>query len=398
MNDEEYGALLLRPLDSGTPDGPSAVDVRKAMRDGLRVRRVRTWSAAATVTAGVAAVVTGGVLALAPPRTPDRLPPVLPADPGVPAACTPAALPTGAAGSAGVTGGDPTGVYLVGTTEPVAGGAHGVLVWRDGKLVEEIASTSPKVSMTDINTSGTAVGATVEGTTTPFALHDGAVKRMKGTGSAVAINEAGTIAGETESRSGRLPQRWASWDAEPQMMPMPDGMTGGQAYDITEDGTVLTSVGDGTRNRAYLWHADGSVEPIDPPDLGPDQEFVQPLAFRFGWVYAQVNTPAVSRTGPGGLGQSIYRYEPGSRTWQQLTTESYAVQVSGPHRMANMFMQDEPAVYVGKEVLRLPPLKLHDDDSFSVTVVSDNARVVAGANLSGIAAERPVHPVIWRCR
>ena len=53
MNDEEYGVRLLRPLDTDAPDGPSRINVAKAMGDGLRARRVRTWSTALAVTAGI---------------------------------------------------------------------------------------------------------------------------------------------------------------------------------------------------------------------------------------------------------------------------------------------------------------------------------------------------------
>ncbi|MEU4693164.1 hypothetical protein [Actinoplanes sp. NPDC023714] len=391
MNEEEYGNLLLRPLDTGGPDGPSKVDVGRAMRDGLRVRRVRAWSSAA-VAAGVAVVITGGVLVLRPQA--EEMTPALPADPTLPRACTAAALPTGRATSASVEAGDPGGTYLVGSSEPVDGGDHDVLVWRNGELVATVAQRSPKVSMQDINASGVAVGATVAGNTIPFAYHDGEITRMKGVGNAVAINDAGVVAGDTEGApDAARPQRWSSWDAEPEPMPLPAGMAGGEAYDITEDGTILVGLWGKQDSGPYLWHADGSLERILPPVADPDPgkgSGVGPIAIHFGWIYAE-RTRDDARS-------ALYRYEPGSRTWQKLSDDRYAVQVPAVQRRGGGFIQDDPAVYVGDRVLKLPKLKRYDDDSFGVTFISENARVAAGSNLSGDAAGRPVVPVIWRCR
>ncbi|MBB2945330.1 hypothetical protein FB565_005063 [Actinoplanes lutulentus] len=401
VDDEDCGALLLRPLGHGTPDGVARVDVAKAMRDGLRARRARAWSTAVAVTAGVAVVVTGGLLVLRPQN--QALPPVLPADPSVPASCTASALPAGDAKSAEVNAGDPSGRYLVGASEPVEGGDHNVLVWRDGKLVADVAYQGPRVSMTDINASGVAVGATTGGVTLPYAYESGRVTRMKGAGNAVAINDAGIVAGDTEPViKDPQPQRWASWDAEPELMPMPAGMTAGQAFDITEDGTILTSLWSRNVGGIYLWHADGTVEKVEPPKAAPGHEvFAGPLAFHFGWLYAEVRTPSLNSSESTPEARTVgsnYRYDPASRTWQDLGTKSYSVQVPAVQRRGGGFLQNKPTVYVGKKVLTLPPLAKYDDDAFKVAFISADARVVAGSNLSGVAAERPVLPIIWRCR
>ncbi|WP_433828306.1 hypothetical protein ACQP2E_02695 [Actinoplanes sp. CA-015351] len=407
MNDEDYGALLLRPLDNETNEinetsGRAArIDVGKAMRDGLRARRVRAWSTAVAVTAGVAVVVTGGLLVFRPHN--QALPPVLPTDPSVPTSCVAGELPLGTAKAAGVNSGDPSGTYLVGSSEPVAGGDHNVLVWRDGKLVANVAYQGPRVSMSDINGSGVAVGATTGGVTYPYAYESGRVTRMKGAGNAVAINDAGIVAGDTEPViKDPRPQRWASWDAEPELMPMPAGMTAGQAFDITEDGTILTSLWDRSSGGIYLWHADGTVEKVELPKAAPGHEvFAGPVAFHFGWLYAEVRTPSLNSSESTPEERTVgmaYRYDPASRTWQNLGSRSFAVQVPAVQRRGGGFIQDEPTVYVGKKVLALPPLTRFEDDSFGVAFISADARIVAGSNLSGIAAERPVVPIIWRCR
>ncbi|MEU8237994.1 hypothetical protein AB0C07_07115 [Actinoplanes missouriensis] len=400
MNEDEYGTLLLRPLDT-EPDATGRIDVAKAMRNGLRARRVRTWSTGAAVTTGLAVAVTSGILVLRP--HPEALPPPLPADPGVPAACTAAELPLGTATSAAVNGGDPTGSVLVGETEPVAGGDGDVLVWRDGKLAEHVTYTGPRVSMGDINTAGIAVGATTEGTVMPYVLHDGTVTRLKGTGNAAAINEAGLIAGDAETNQGEgVPQRWASWTAEPEAMPMPPGYTAGTAWDVTEDGTIITSLYGGDLNGMFLWHRDGTVEAVrsPQPEKGDQKVYVEPRAYHYGWIYAEVRMllEPSTRQSPAALNPRMFRYDPSSRTWEKLLDEVTAAQIPGPHRKADWFIQGEPAVYVGKQVMALPRLEKYPDDSFGVAFISENARIAAGSNLSGIAAERPVQPIIWRCR
>ncbi|MBB2945323.1 hypothetical protein FB565_005056 [Actinoplanes lutulentus] len=396
MNDEDYGVLLLQPLKAGNPDGPTRIDVAKAMGDGLRARRLRTWSTAMAVTAGMAAIVTAGMLVLTPPRHNDEnLPqPVLPADVALPAACTVDTLPVGDATSAGVTGGDPSGTYLVGATEPVFEGDFDLLVWKDGKLVADVEYEGPRVEMKDINGVGEAVGSTNAGTIKPYAYRDGKVRPMKGVGTTIAINDAGMIAGDTEHVTEEPhPQRWSSWDAEPEAMPLPDGITGGAAYDITEDGTILTALFTGSYTSrastrgAYLWHADGEIEAIGAPEMDIEQPVnVQPIAFRYGWVYAVAGTDEI---------QSLFRYDPVSKVWQKINDEPYSAQLpaGGPQALG-----PRPKVYIGKEMFELPTVEKYGDDSFMIESVSEDAQVIAGSNMSGVAADRPVVPIIWRCR
>jgi hypothetical protein len=396
MNDDDYGNLLLRPLDTGAPAGPGRIDVARAMRNGRRSRRVRAWSAGSALTAGLAAAVTGGVLALQPPAA--EWAPALPVDPALPSSCTASALPMGAAKSAGVEAGDPSGTYLVGASEPVYGGDNDVLVWKDGKLVAAVAQRNPQVGMLDINVSGVAVGSTLAGRLKPYAFHDGEVSRMKGTGSAIAINDAGVIAGDTETAEAAVPQRWSSWDAEPVMMPLPAGMTTGQAFDLTEDGTILTSLSDGTHDGTYLWHADDTVERIEPPEVAPNvRAGIRPVAIHFGWIYAEVTGQVAGSSGPGAQ-STLYRYEPESRTWQRLSPDPWSVQVPAVQRRGGGFIADKPRTYVGDRVLELPTLTRYEDDAFQVRAISSNGRLAAGSNLSGVAADRPVVPLIWRCR
>ncbi|MBB2945325.1 hypothetical protein FB565_005058 [Actinoplanes lutulentus] len=391
MNDDEYGTSLLRPLDTGVPDGPSRINVAKAMGDGRRARRVRTVSTAAVITAVVA---TAGALVLRP--TTEHVLPALPPDPVKPSSCVAQKLEFGKAASAEVTGGDPTGTYLVGTTNSWAGAeSRTVLVWEKGELTASVPTPERMPVMSDINGSGIAVGGTAEMPSLPFFLRDGKVTRLKGDGTAIAINEAGEIAGNYEKRGEAAPQRWASPDAEPEVMPVPAGANGGRTVDIDENGTVVTSFYTTKGEKAFLWHADGSVEPIAGPDR-LDRSNVQPIAFHFGWLYAEVRGGQSSAAGRSDSG--IQRYHVPTRTWQQVSAATWEAHVPAPTNIGG-FQSEIPQVFVGRQILELPDMTETPDDGYTVDFISENAKVVAGNKFSLTASDNnPPDPIIWSCR
>ncbi|WP_433828301.1 hypothetical protein ACQP2E_02665 [Actinoplanes sp. CA-015351] len=390
MNDDEYGISLLRPLDTGVPDGPSRINVAKAMGDGRRARRVRTISAAAAITA---VVVTAAALVLRPPT--EHVLPALPPDPAKPSSCVAQKLEFGKAASAEVTGGDRTGTYLVGTTNPWAGAkSRTVLVWKKGELIASAATPKRMPVMSDINGSGIAVGGTAEMPSLPFYLRDGKVSPLKGDGIAIAINEAGQIAGNYEKRDHAAPQRWASPDAEPEVMTTPAGATGGRTWDIDENGTVVTSFYTNTGEVAYLWHADGSAEPIAAPNQFSSGG-VMPIAFHFGWLYAEVR--GGNSNAPTGPGTSIYRYHLPTRTWQLLSEDSWAAHVPAPTNVGG-FQSELPTVFVGRQILELPAMTETPDDGYTVDFISETAKVAAGNKFSLTASDNnPPVPIIWNC-
>jgi hypothetical protein len=104
MNDDDYGALLLRPL-AGEPTGPTRADLPRAMRMGRRMRHRRRWSGFAALFAALTAAVVAGGLALAPASTAPKPEPTLPPEPAVPAACTAGSLPVGGQPNPIVNGG-----------------------------------------------------------------------------------------------------------------------------------------------------------------------------------------------------------------------------------------------------------------------------------------------------
>ncbi|WP_250001968.1 hypothetical protein [Actinoplanes sp. M2I2] len=409
MNDEEYGILVLRPL-GGDPEGPSAIDVGKAMRDGRRRRR-RWWTGGSTLAAVLVAALTGGVL-VATQQTP-RPGPDLPPDPVLPAACTAGPLPTGPHESAEVSGGDPSGAWLVGMSDahlPTPPVSHSVLLWHNGELVadvrpRDVRKGSPGVRMNDVNGSGVAVGSDPRGNSDPWVLENGEVRKLAGApGEANAINDAGVIAGRSGPPGQRRPVRWTSPDAEPTPLPVPAGLGNVQptVTDIAPDGTIIGEIG----GRAYLWWPDGTSGYVGLPTVeGRKADGFLPMAFSHGWLYGTLFLPMAEPSPAGFLGGEardtpIYRYDLRSRIWQKLADWQMETQVAGTFH--GQFMAAEPKVFVGRQVLSLPayPAPIMDGTAnFLIENVSDDARTVAGTALSGVAdPSKPAVPVIWRCR
>jgi hypothetical protein len=387
MNDDEYGALLLRPLIT-EPPAATGIDVAEAMRSGRRHRRARSWFTFSGLTALTAATATGGVLALTGPDPTPR--PDLPPDPAVPAACTAYRLPTGGAASAAVTGGDPTGVYLVGTTNPDAGKERAVLIWRDGRLAASVPMSGKFPVMSDINSSGVAVGSSPEMTYLPYVYRDGKVSRLKGIGMASVINNAGTIAGTRYDGKTAIPVRWAGPDAEPELMKLPPGTDSGKAMDITEDGTIVVTLTSGgpLLEQTYLWLPDGTIRQIEPPKTGKGEATrFSASYYRFGWLYGGLAEPVQNGTAPatpemGGFEAHAYRYHVDTETWQKM-----------PDGLAPL------SAFIGRKIFTYPePAAKSTEDAFLLGYVSEDARTAGGHSFSNRA--NPDHPssaLMWRC-
>jgi hypothetical protein len=387
MNDDDYGALLLRPLIT-EPPATTRVDVAEAMRTGRRHRRARSWFTFSGLTALTAATATGGVLALTgtdPTPKPD-----LPPDPVPPAACTAVRLPTGGAASAAVTGGDPTGAYLVGTTNPDAGKERAVLVWRDGRLTASVPLSGKLPVMSDINSSGVAVGSSPEMTYLPYVYRDGKVSRLKGIGMASVINNAGTIAGTRYDGKTAIPVRWAGPDAEPELMRLPAGTDSGKAVDITEDGTIAVTLSSGGPlvEHTYLWLPDGTVRQIEPPPTGKGAaNRFSASHYRFGWLYGGVVEPAQHGTAPavpemGGFEVHAYRYHVDTETWQKM-----------PDGLGPL------SAFIGRKIFTYPePAAKSPEDAFLLGYVSEDARTAGGHSFSNRAnPDHPAAALMWRC-
>jgi hypothetical protein len=418
MSDEEYGAQLLRPL-RGEPGGASLIDVPKAMRDGRRMRN-RRWLLGGGLLATVTAALVTGSLLISPAQH-DK--PVLPPDPPLPKACTLANLPLGKYKSAEVAGGDSTGRWQFGLSNPVVNtGPQRLLIWHDGRLTGEAKLPGIELTMADVNSSGVVVGDGHHrtGDTSnfrPYVYRDGKISLLKGgLGRAVAINDDGVIVGQIVDGDREVAVRWRAPDAAPEPLPMPPKGAWSNATTIAPDGTIAGYVGylgPGAKDteatgrevgNGYLWRPDGTVRMLEAPPTADDPlSTVSPIVFRFGWLYADQNVAIGTDHDIHASAARLYRYDPGSDTWQKLTDDRGFVQIPGPGRGSQYEgLSSVPRVYVGARILDLPmsaPVTDPDIDSALVAAISDDAHVLPGWAVSGDTdPKQPFRPIIWRCR
>jgi uncharacterized membrane protein len=194
-------------------------------------------------------------------------------------------VPAGQPPKSVVTGGDPTGRYILGRAYP-GGASHPVLIWDNGK-VHAITMTGQDQELTDVNAAGVAVGVSVAATSdqpTAWVYQDGRLTRLAGDATtANGINERGVIAGSV----GGKPAFWSSAGSAPTMLTMPGSGWTGQVNAIDEDGTMVGEVHSGPTHGAigYLWHPDGTGESLPVPvvDGKPVDQFTA-RSIRNGWV------------------------------------------------------------------------------------------------------------------
>ena len=417
MTDDEYGVLLLRPLDVA-PAGPPQIDVARAMREGRRMRRRRWAFGGGFLAAFTAALVTGSLLIA--PATPRK--PVLPPDPPLPKSCALAKLPTGKYSSVQMGGGDPTGRWLYGMTNPVVDtGPMRYLIWHDGVPVGDVAIPGEQLDLRGINSSGVIVGQAQDNKKKiwPYAYRNGKFSRLKGgPGTAEGINDRGVIVGALGDLDKAVPVRWRSPDAEPERLPIPAGThVVSTNLAVAPDGTIAGRVESPGHVRvlpsappyfeaspAFLWLPDGGVRELHPPPPAEDPTTpVSPLLFRSGWLYAQQQIPvrsngiiAIART-------LLLRYDPVSGVWQQLSDGKSrpAPQLPSSARSDFRFGSATPQIYVGPHALRLPltqPIADPEVDYATVASVSDDVHTVTGDLVSGDNdPKQPFRPVSWHC-
>lgn len=414
---------LLRSLDT-EPRTPSTVDIRRAIADGRRrrVRRGVGYAGAATVTAlAVAGVsVAGGLVTDSPPQVgatgepppPNTAPAVpkgeftIPGTPGwsapvtpPPTSCTLEQLPTpDGEPMALISGGDPTGRYHVGRSYPKGGGYQAV-IWHDGAPKKVMLPGDLEESLRDVNSSGTAVGwsfAGGEGDSgpVPYAYHDGKVSKLPGAqrGSALAINEAGAIAGDDD---GGHPLVWPSVGAAPIRLPLPAGASAGTAVDIDEDGTTVGNI---DNNRAYVWFPDGTHRALPVPDLdGKPGAVTRVFAVRNGWATGLVAHEEAAKGVAAGAGSSV------PIRWNVRTGEVIRFDaLKGPADAVNaqgwqvgIGQRDRALLIAGDATVTLPDLGKPGELSTIANTLSDDGRTIAGQSDD---STETIQAVVWHCQ
>jgi len=336
------------------------------------------------------------------------LPP--PKDPGAWSSCTAGPLPMGRNRDVVVTGGDSAGRWQIGAAQPGPQGR--AVVWHDGKLVGEADKVHAAINLADINSSGVAVGTDQSKDIAkggppvdevPYVYRNGVFSKLRGgNGRAVAINDAGVIAGELDLPGVTLPVRWKSLDAQPELLSLPAGTEGGGVKDIAADGTIAGYENTGP---GYLWRADGSMHRIDPPAIPgiPVTGVLSPAKFRFGWLIAGVQVyyydPVVNASrAPSdrvrGERQMEFRYRPQPAGWELLSDGIEAT----PEGEAGT----SPGIWVGPARRSLPtyqPAVKLKSTTYVVPYISEDGYTVAGTALGDDpGSNAPQLPIIWHCR
>lgn len=400
--DDRDAAALLSPL-AGDPVGPARIDVARAMSEGRRRRRTRWWASGTAIVAITATTAAGGTLAFSalgrPAPTPPRpvaspLPSITAAAPAEPKNCTVTRLPTDGVDKALVTGGDPSGRWHVGRLYPPGKkGSRPLVVWRDGKIADQVVVGGDDDSFNDINSRGEAVGAGFNPEIQPYAYRDGKVIPLPGgEGAATAINDAGVVVGSLGPPYEGYPVRWPSATAKPRPLPLPAGVRFGTAIDIDEAGNVLGTVTAKVEETGYLWLADGTTRRMTLPEVdGRKADMFWPAAIRNGWVVGRAVLDAQDSRS-----FEYFRYRIATGRYEQLPAGS-----GMPARVAaNGWVLGEaqtPMVITdsGEQTLlpKYPGLKGVQD--YIVGSFSDDGLVAAGYS---VGDQVDNHPLVWRCR
>jgi uncharacterized membrane protein len=407
----------LRTLDAEPPT-PSRVDVERAIAEGRRrrARRGAGYAGAATLTAIVvvgASVAAGGLFTdTRPDVQPDAgstgvasAPPAytIPGTPGwtapsatAPTSCTLDRLPVPDDVPMALTSGaDPTGRWIVGRSYPKAG-SYQAVIWHDGTPTKVAMPGELEESLQDVNSTGTAVGWSFEGTAedsgpVPYVYRDGEVSRLPGgeRGQALAVNDIGAIAGD----SGGAPVVWPSATEEPTRLPLPAGVSTGGATAIDEDGTVVGNVND---ERPYVWFADGTHRELPLPTLdGAPASSGLVFSVRNGWATGLANTG--SDTGVKGAEGTPTAVRWNVRTGEVRVFDELDVRASTANAQGWQVGSDKQGNAVlmtdaGKVVL--PDLGTHGPLSVIPSTLSDDGRVISG---QADDTTGTIKAVVWRC-
>jgi len=422
-------------LPDDEPRTPSTVDVGRAITDGRRRRRLRRgigYTSAAAVTAlavAGASIAVGGLSTDVPynsaatgtARIGASSAPkgqyMIPGTPGwkpivatEPTTCSLVQLPTpDNAPMALVSSGDPTGQYFVGTSYPKLG-RYQAVIWHGGKAENVMLPGDIQESLTDVNSSGTAVGWSYEGdkknmVQVPYIYRDGKVSKLPGVKSAEprAINDAGAIVGSDDSAA----LVWPSATASPIRLPLPAGSSQATAVDIDEDGTVVGTV---DMSRPYIWLADGTPRELPMPTIdGKTAAVARAFGIRQGWAtgiaFLDDNAAKGLPSGKDPSGKPK-RAEAWNVRWNVRTGKVVSV-TSGVNldtgiinaqgwQVGNDAQGQAMLVADGTTVL-LPDLSTHTPGGLQniANSLSDDGRTIGGQSDDKAGV---IQPVVWRCK
>lgn len=391
----------------------------RALTLGRRRRNTRRLAGAGGLAAVVALSILGVTFLPAvqssplPPAAPSSPAPALsPTTPAVNlAACVPQRLPVpkGYPPKSVLTGGDPTGRFLVGRAYP-GDSRDRLLIWEDGK-VKVIRHQGEDPDFRDISSTGIAVGSSyVDGDVqVPWIYQDGSLRRLKGQhAGATAVNDSGVAVGAMDKggSSDAWPVIWRTPTAEPARLEVPAGMTG-KATGIDADGTIsgwvrpLSPSAERGQDpvvpvipsRAVVWQPDGTMRELKVPDSIDGNPVVAATAedVRDGRVGGTL-TAGTSRTD---VREYVVQWNlaTGEARWHVVASRAKVVNAVG----LAVSWDRHPLLFLEQASVPLPDVAGAPDNhaaSPDVRLISADGRTVAG--YQPVDGTGPV-AVIWRC-
>jgi hypothetical protein len=387
------------------------------MTEGRRRRRIRriaglvsVGTATALVLVGVP-VATGALRHGGPPAVaatqsgvpfPTGTASVAAQPPPAPTTCTVHRLPAPAGPAMSlVTGGDPTGQYIVGRWYPDDSGSRPILIWHDG-AVQTVHVPGEDQVFSDITATGDAVGSSfLNGTTsTAFAYLGGQLSQLAGAdGNALAVNAQRTIVGTANQRA----VVWRSAASPPVNLATPPGDWQGKASGIDDDGTIVGTLHQpGGADHAYVWNPDGSVHELAAPVInGTPVGSSRAFGIHHGWVIgngAPTGKPAKNRADPAALPLAV-RWDPRTGEAHPLTgLDGVPEGVNTYGWVVGTDSKGNAALVSDAGVLTLPPVNPNVQrlDNIAYTI-SDDGRTIAGQSVLADKA-RTIVAVVWRCQ
>lgn len=264
------------------------------------------------------------------------------------------------------------------------------VVWHDGEAVE----ITQDFQINDINSDGVAVGYKYNAETEEneaWMWRDGTFTQLtapdpKGGVQAVAINDAGVIAGNTglthldDEVYTDVPLRWQAGETEAKELEVEAGLLG-TAVDIAADGTVAGTQTEDHQigpSSVWAWNPDGeSTELTAPAEPVGTVEAVRGdwvLTREYRWNLSEPDAPTANAMyGPADVDDQGRGY--GSE-WDDSDTSHPAMEADG-------------------EITLLPELddEHSEDTSDYITGVNADGTLAAGSSAKG---ERQL-PVVWNC-
>jgi hypothetical protein len=280
-----------------------------------------------------------------------------------------------------VTGGDPTGRYVVGRSY---GSDMKVWLWDDGTPTQ-VPVPGDDERLADVNQNGVGVGFSYSGgTVTPYVYVAGKVKPLGGvpSGEAVAINVQGVIVGN-DGATGR-PVRWQSPTSTATPMPFPGGVTA-RVTDIGDDGTAVGDVGD----RPYAWAPDGTGRYLSMPK-GLTSNKAEFLQISGAWV--------IGRTIVGGTEIGLRWHLPTGQATEVRQFADRPSRVNAQGWMTGFDAQHRAILVTPAGTTIMPDLSTHRAGSFAnmPNAMSDDGRMIAGDALDKRIGDNLA--VRWICK